>query len=181
MTNENDNKKKWEVALRRIFKKASTDPIFRKLCILDPSSAVKLISGIKFPKDVAIEFTDNATMESFTKTKIVLALPPLVKINFTDNDLIATKNSESMHIAAYENWGSERISAFSERLSYENWGSERLTSKYENWGGELVKYENWGSERLTRYENWGSECVGYENWGSEKLEYENWGSERRKK
>lgn len=181
MKNENDNKTKWEVALRRIFKRAATDPIFRKLCIIDPESALKLISGIKLPKDVIIEFTDQVSQESFTKTKIVLALPPSVKINFTDNDLVATKNSESMHIASFENWGSEKLSALSEKLSYENWGSEKLTGKYENWGGELVKYENWGGESKTRYENWGSESIGYENWGGELVKYENWGSERRKK
>lgn len=179
--NINNNRSKWEVALRRIFKRASTDPIFRKLCLIDPESALKLSSGIKLPKDLIVEFTDNIAQETFTKTKVVLVLPPLMKINFTDNDLIATKNDESMHIAAFENWGSERVNALSDRLSYENWGSEKLTNRYENWGSELVKYENWGSERLTRYENWGSEAIGYENWGSEKLEYENWGSERRKK
>lgn len=183
----NSNKQKWQIVLRRIFKKAATDPIFRKLCLIDPNSALELIGGIKLPKDLTIYFTDDPNNEVFTKDKIILLLPPILKVNFTDTDLIATRNDSSMHIASYENWGGEKINDIADRISYENWGGERV--QYENWGGELVKYENWGGEKFTNsedlgsnsedYENWGGEKLDYENWGGEKLDYENWGSEKK--
>ncbi|MDD2422003.1 MAG: hypothetical protein PHU78_07680, partial [Heliobacteriaceae bacterium] len=45
--------------LAKLFKQASTDAEFRKLCLADPGAAIKQVSGKELPGGLKIKFGEN--------------------------------------------------------------------------------------------------------------------------
>ncbi|KUJ59160.1 hypothetical protein AR687_24540 [Flavobacteriaceae bacterium CRH] len=161
-------------ALQKIFKRASIDEVFRKICLKEPALAFKMVSEIESPEVSKLSFIENASDKVSNSSDEIFILPPFA----ASNSLERVTNTK---FEDYENHGSEKAPS-----DYENHGSEKAPSDYENHGSEKAPsdYENHGSEKApSDYENHGSEKApsDYENHGSEKApsDYENHGSEKK--
>lgn len=67
--------------LEKLFKQASTDAEFRKLCLTDPGAAIKQVSGKDIPSGLKIKFVEN---EGADRT---IVLPDLINEDLSDEDL----------------------------------------------------------------------------------------------
>lgn len=83
------NQKEWKEILSKVFKRAATDEQFRQLCLKDPHTAIKQVSGKDIPKSINIRFVDQTE-------GLVLTLPAKGAEELTDAQLEALAGGVSI-------------------------------------------------------------------------------------